>query len=173
MGKKNPKKGLLPHCFFHGKFASKKIGRGLVFYADLCYNGIKWQGLYLRHHNKHFERMVPMNKTKVKLSPLKIVAVVLIGLSLAFISFFAILTIIVGFLAKEKLPYLYGGYTPYRELLIIGICIVLFVLLLLFNLRIKRKWLSAVVNIIVIIALCNPYTLFFKSPGNSYFGELL
>ena len=104
--------------------------------------------------------MVPMNKTKVKLSQPKIVAVTLIGLSLSFISFFAILTIIVGFLAKEKLPYLYGGYTPYRELLIIGICIVLFVLLRLFNLRIKRKWLSAVVNIIVIIALCNPYTLF-------------
>ncbi len=60
---------------------------------------------------------------------------------------------------KEKTPYLYGSYTPYRELLIIGVCIVIFVLMLLFNMLIKRKWLSALVNIIVIIALCNPFTL--------------
>ena len=46
-----------------------------------------------------------------------------------------------------------------RELLIIVACIVFFTLMLLFNMFIKRKWLSALVNIIVIIALCNPISL--------------
>ena len=101
-----------------------------------------------------------MNKKEVKLSPIKIVAVVLIGLALASFSCFAIITIIDGFVMKEKTPYLYGSYIPYREILTIGICIVVFVLMLLFNMRVKRKWLSALVNIIVIIALCNPITLF-------------
>ena len=86
-------------------------------------------------------------------------AIVLIGLALAMLSFIAIITIIEGFAMKEKIPYLYGSYAPYRELLIIGVCIVVFVLILLFNIRIKRKWLSALVNIIVIISLFNPYTL--------------
>ena len=101
-----------------------------------------------------------MNKKEVKLSPIKIVAVVLIGLALASFSCFAIITIIDGFVMKEKTPYLYGGYIPYRQLIVIGVCIVVFVLMLLFNMRVKRKWLSALVNIIVIIALCNPITLF-------------
>ena len=100
-----------------------------------------------------------MNRKEVKLSPIKIVAVILIGLALAFISCLAIISIIGGFAMKEETPYLYGSYAPYRELLVIGICIVVFVLMLLFNMRIKRKWLSALVNIIVIIALCNPFTL--------------
>ena len=100
-----------------------------------------------------------MNKKEVKLSPIKIVAVIVIGLALAFISCLAIITIIDGFVMKEKIPYRYGSYTPYRELLVIGVCIVVFALMLLFNMRIKRKWLSALVNIIVIIALCNPFTL--------------
>ena len=99
-----------------------------------------------------------MNRKEVKLSPIKIVAVVLIGLALALFSCIAIIAIIDGFVMKEKIPYLYGSYAPYRELLIIGVCIVVFVLMLLFNMRIKRKWLSALVNIIVIIALCNPFT---------------
>ena len=99
-----------------------------------------------------------MNKKEVKLSPIKIVAVVLIGLALALFSCLAIIAIIDGFVMKEKIPYLYGSYAPYRELLIIGVCIVVFVLILLFNMHIKRKWLSALVNIIVIIALCNPFT---------------
>ena len=101
-----------------------------------------------------------MNKKEVKLSPIKIVAVVLIGLALASFSCFAIITLIDGFVMKEKTPYLYRSYIPYREILTIGICIVVFVLMLLFNMHIKRKWLSALVNIIVIIALCNPITLF-------------
>lgn len=101
-----------------------------------------------------------MNMKEIKLSPIKIVAVVLIGLALALFSFLAIVTIIDGFVMKEKIPYLYRSYTPYRELLVIGVCIVVFVLMLLFNMLIKRKWLSALVNIIVIIALCNPITLF-------------
>ena len=101
-----------------------------------------------------------MNKKEEKLSPIKIVAVIFIGLALALFSFLAILTLITGFAVKEKISYLYEGYTPYRELLIIGICIVVFLLILLFNMRIKRKWLCALVNIIVIIALCNPFTLF-------------
>ena len=100
-----------------------------------------------------------MNRKEVKLSPIKIVAVIVIGLALAFISCLAIISIIGEFAMKEETPYLYGSYTPYRELLVIGICIVVFVLMLLFNMRIKRKWLSALVNIIVIIALCNPFTL--------------
>ena len=100
-----------------------------------------------------------MNRKEVKLSPIKIVAVVLIGLALALFSCLAIIAIIDGFVMKEKIPYLYGSYTPYRELLIIGVCSVVFALMLLFNMRIKRKWLSALVNIIVIIALCNPFTL--------------
>lgn len=101
-----------------------------------------------------------MNKKEAKLSPIKIVAVIFIGLALALFSFLAIFTLITGFVVKEKISYLYEGYTPYRELLIIGICIVVFLLILLFNMRIKRKWLCALVNIIVIIALCNPLTLF-------------
>ena len=100
-----------------------------------------------------------MNRKEVKLSPIKIVAVVLIGLALAFFSFLAIITIIDGYVMKERIPYLYRGYMPLRELLIIGACIVFFALMLLFNIYIKRKWLSALVNIIVIIALCNPISL--------------
>ena len=100
-----------------------------------------------------------MNKKEVKISPIKIVAVVLIGLALALFSYLAIITIIYGFEMKETTPYLYGNYTPYREFLVIGVCVVIFVLMLLFNMLIKRKWLSALVNIIVIIALCNPFTL--------------
>ena len=99
-----------------------------------------------------------MNRKEIKLSPLKIVAVIVIGLALAFISCLAVISIIGGFEMKEETPYLYGNYTPYRELLVIGICIIVFVLMLLFNMHIKRKWLSALVNIIVIIALCNPFT---------------
>lgn len=97
---------------------------------------------------------------KVKLSPFKIVAVVLIGLALAFFSFWAIITMII--VMKEKTSYIYKGYIPYRELLIVGVCIVVFVLFFLFNLHVKRKWLSILVNVIVIVALCNPYTLFFS-----------
>ena len=99
-----------------------------------------------------------MNRKETKLSPIKIVAVIVIGLALAFISCLAVLSIIGGFEMKTETPYLYGSYTPYREFLIIGVCIVVFVLILLFNMHIKRKWLSALVNIIVIIALCNPLT---------------
>ena len=106
-----------------------------------------------------------MNRKKVELSPIKIVAVVLIGLALALFSCLAIITIIQNFIMKEKTPYLYGNYIPYRELLVIGICIVVFVLMLLFNMHIKRKWLSALVNIIVIIALCNPITIFLSFLG--------
>ncbi len=102
-----------------------------------------------------------MNRKEAKLSPIKIVAVILIGLALAFISFLAISAIIAGFAMKTETPYLYGSYTPYRELLVIGICIAVFALMLLFNLHIKRKWLSALVNIIVIIALCNPFAFVF------------
>ena len=100
-----------------------------------------------------------MNRKEVNLSPFKIVAIALIGLALAMLSFIAIITIIEGFAMKEKIPYLYGSYAPYRELLIIGVCVVVFVLMLLFNIHIKRKWLSALVNIMVIISLFNPYTL--------------
>lgn len=106
-----------------------------------------------------------MNRKEIKLSPIKSVAVTLIGLALALFSFLSIITIIGNFELKEKLPYLYGSYMPYRELLVIGICIVVFVLMLLFNMHIKRKWLSAMVNIIVIIALCNPITLFVSLIG--------
>ncbi len=101
-----------------------------------------------------------MNRKGTKISPLKSVAVTLIGLALAFFSCLAIITIIEELAMKEKLPYLYGSYIPYRELLVIGICIIVFVLMLLFNIHIKRKWVSALVNIIVIIALCNPTTFF-------------
>ena len=73
-----------------------------------------------------------MNRKKVELSPIKIVAVVFIGLALALFSCLAIITIIGGFVMKEKTPYLYGSDIPYREILIIGICIVVFVLMLLF-----------------------------------------
>ena len=106
-----------------------------------------------------------MNRKEVKLSPIKIVAVILIGLSLAFISFLSVISIIFEFKMKEETPYLYGSYMPYHELLVIGICVVVFVLMLLFNMHIKRKWLSALVNIIVIIALCNPITPAFSLIG--------
>ncbi|MBO5214760.1 MAG: hypothetical protein J6B79_01045 [Clostridia bacterium] len=95
---------------------------------------------------------------KVKLSPFKIVAVVLIGLALALFSLWAIITMII--VMKEKTSYIYKGYIPYRELLIVGVCIVVLVLFFFFNLHVKRKWLSILVNVIVIVALCNPYTLF-------------
>ena len=100
-----------------------------------------------------------MNWKKVKLPPIKIVAIVLIGLALALFSCLAVITMIENFIMKEKTPYLYGGYIPYRELLVIGISVVVFASMLLFNIHIKRQWLSAVVNIIVILALCNPITL--------------
>ena len=99
-----------------------------------------------------------MNRKEIKLSPIKIVAVTLIGLALALISCLAIISIIDGFVMKENTPYLYRSYIPYRQFLVIGICIVVFVSMLLFNMHIKRKWLSDLVNIIVIIALCNPHT---------------
>ena len=99
-----------------------------------------------------------MNRKEIKLSSIKIVAVVMIGLALAGVSLLAIATMFDGFAMKAEIPYLYRGYTPYRELLIVGVCIVVFVLMFLFNVHIKQKWLSALVNIIVIIALWNPYT---------------
>ena len=99
-----------------------------------------------------------MTKNSVGLSILKTIAITLIGLALAFISFIAIVTICDIFVMKEQIPYLFRNHIPYRQILVIGICIVVFVLMLLFNMHIKRKWLSALVNIIVIIALCNPFT---------------
>ena len=100
-----------------------------------------------------------MNGKEINLSPIKIVAIALIGLALSLFSFLAIISIIGGFIMKKSTPYLYGSYIPYRELLVVGACIVVFVLIFLFNMRVKRKWLSALVNIIVIIALCNPFVL--------------
>ena len=108
-----------------------------------------------------------MNRKEMELSTIKIVAVVLIGIALASISCVTIITIISKFEMKEKAPYLYGSYIPYREFLIVGICIVVFVSMLIFNMRIKRKWLSALVNIIVIIALCNPITFILSLIGIS------
>ena len=108
-----------------------------------------------------------MNRKEVKLSPFKIVAIALIDLALVLFSCLAILTIIDGFAMKEKIPYLYGNYTPYRELLIIGVCIIIFVVMLSFNMCIKRKWLSILVNIIVVMALCNPFTLLLSLIGIS------
>ena len=99
-----------------------------------------------------------MNKKEVKLSPIQIVAVALIGLISTIVSLAAIITIIDGLVMKQKDHYLYRSYIPYQEILITGVCIVVFVLILLFNMHIKRKWLSKLVNIIVIIALCNPFT---------------
>ena len=103
-----------------------------------------------------------MKRKSVKLSPIKTAAVILIGLVLALISCLALILIIEEFAMKKEAPYLYGSYVPYRELLVVGICIVVFISVLLFNMRSKRKWLSALVNIIVIVALCNPITLFFS-----------
>ena len=103
------------------------------------------------------------------------VCVSIIGISLAFFSFLAIATIFDGFIKKEKIPYLFGDYTPYRELLIVGICIVFFVLMLLFNIRIKRKWLPLAVDIIVVIALCNPLTFiigFFGIPSHVHYYKI-
>ena len=106
-----------------------------------------------------------MNSKEVKLSPIKIIAVVLVGLALALLSCVAIITIIGIFEMKEQIPYLYRNHIPYRQFLVIGICIVVFVLMLLFNMRVKRKWLYTLVNIIVVIALCNPLTLFLNLLG--------
>ena len=49
-----------------------------------------------------------MNRKEVKLSPIKIVAVVLIGLALALVGYSAMIAIIDGFVMKEKTPYLYS-----------------------------------------------------------------
>ena len=100
-----------------------------------------------------------MNSKEVKLSPIKSIALILIGIALALISCWAIISIIFDIQMNEKSPYLYGSYAPYCELLIIGICGVVFISMLFFNMYVKRKWLSALVNIIVVIALCNPITL--------------
>jgi hypothetical protein len=46
-------------------------------------------------------------------------------------------------------------------------CILLFVLIFLFNIRIKKKWITLLVNIIVIAVICNPFTFLsclFKIP---------
>ena len=108
-----------------------------------------------------------MSRKEAKISPIKTIAVTWIGLALALFLFFAIVAIIDVFAIKEKTPYLYGSYFPFREFLVIAVCIAVFVLMLLFNLHVKRKWLSALVNIIVIIALCNPITLFWGVIGIS------
>ena len=100
-----------------------------------------------------------MNSKEVKLTPFKIVAIVVIGIALSVFSFMAIATIVEEFIIEARIPYLNGGYIPYRQLLVIGVCMVVFVLMLLFNMFVKHKWLSAFVNIIVIIALCNPVAL--------------
>ena len=99
-----------------------------------------------------------MNSNQAKLSPPKIVAFIVIGLALTYISCLAVLSTICGFVMKAETPYLYGSYAPYRELLLICVCNVVSGLMILFNMCIKRKWLSALVNIIVIIALYNPFT---------------
>ena len=83
----------------------------------------------------------------------------MIGFALALFSFLAITTMINEIAIKISTRYLYNNHIPYRELLIIGVCIVVFVLMLLFNICIKRKWLVVLVNIIAVIALCNPITL--------------
>ena len=99
-----------------------------------------------------------MDKKAFKLSPIKTVAIVFIGIALASILLLEIIAVfnIVGM--RMESPYLFVNYIPYREILIISICIAIFVLMLLFNIYIKRKWLSALVNVIVIIVLCNPLT---------------
>ncbi len=106
-----------------------------------------------------------MNNKEVKLSPIRIVALVFMGIALALFSFWASITIIDGFVMKKTTPYLYRNYIPYPAILIFVICIVIFVLMLLFNMRVKRKWLVTAVNIIVIIALCNPITQFLGLMG--------
>ena len=102
-----------------------------------------------------------MNKKDVELCLIKSIAIVLIGVVLAWFLLMAILSIITAFQMKEEVPYLYGSYVPRRELLVIGAGIVIFVSMLLFNMCIKRKWVLYVVNIIVIIALCNPITFLY------------
>ena len=77
-----------------------------------------------QHNKPKSQRRVTMNRKETKLSPIKIVAVIVIGLALAFISCLAVLFIIGGFEMKAETPYLYGSYTPYREFLVIGVCIV-------------------------------------------------
>ena len=102
-----------------------------------------------------------MNKKDVELCLIKSIAIVLIGIVLACFLLMAILSIIATFQMKEEVPYLYGSYVPRRELLVIGAGIVIFVSMFLFNMCIKRKWVLYVVNIIVIIALCNPITFLY------------
>ena len=106
-----------------------------------------------------------MTKNSVVLSIFKTLAITLIGLALAFISFIAIVSIYDIFVMKEQVPYLFRNHIPYRQILVIGICIVVFVLMLLFNRCVKRKWLSALVNIIVVMALYNPFSFFFSFVG--------
>ncbi len=72
-----------------------------------------------------------MNERKIKLSPAKSGAVKVIGVLLALISGFAILSIVSTFKLKETSPYLYDF--PYRGFITVAICITVFVLMLLFN----------------------------------------
>ena len=99
-----------------------------------------------------------MKRKENMFSPIRITAVVLIGLGLAWISFWAVLAILDGFRAQEIRPYLRGGYRPYREILVIAICVAVFALMFFFNLRAKQKWLVTLVNLLVVIPLCNPIT---------------
>ena len=101
-----------------------------------------------------------MNAGKTKLTPYRILAVILIGIALTCYSYLAFLKIyIIVFESKFEAPYLYRSYMPWRQLLVVGICIMVFVLILLFNMYVKHQWISALVNVVLILALCNPYTL--------------
>lgn len=101
-----------------------------------------------------------MNRKEKRLSVIKIVAIILLGLAVAALSCLAILSIANESAMKEESPYLYRCYTPYREIVVIGICIGIFVLMLFFNMRVKREWLFFVVNVVVIVTLFNPITAF-------------
>lgn len=104
-----------------------------------------------------------MRKKKSDLFPIKILAAVFIGLGLMPFLYGSIVTIADIFERKELSPYLFEGFIPYLQIFIICICIAVFVLMLLFNIRAKNNDIFAIVNVIVIVALCNPITWFFSA----------
>ena len=98
---------------------------------------------------------------RIHLSVNKIVAIAFVGFALAFYSYYLVLMRNEGLELREEKEYLYRGYSSNREYVLIGICVGIFVLLILFNMFVKNKWVYRVVDVIAIVVLCNPITLFF------------
>ena len=108
----------------------------------------------------------------IHLSVNKIVAIALIGFALAFHSYFWVLMRNGGLELREGKEYLYRGHSSNREYVVIGICVGIFILMILFNMFVKNKWVYRVVDLIAIGVLCNPLTFvigFMSTPDIEFY----